>query len=107
MVYCKSSHSLQAPVGGKVEGSRDDRLSVLHDQNISANSTVRKCVRLSVRSRVQKTTVSPWFPLHVPGTENVLADKISRLHEPYSRHYLYDLLVASPPCWPMSYNGYT
>ena len=44
--------------------------------------------------------------LHVPGTENILADKISRLHESYSRHCLHDLLVASPPCWHMSYNGY-
>ena len=44
--------------------------------------------------------------LHVPGSDNVIADKISRLHEPYSQHYLYDLLVGSPLAWHMSYNGY-
>ena len=53
----------QAPGGGKVEVSRDHRLSVVHDQAISANSAVRKRVRICVRLRVQKATVGPWFPL--------------------------------------------
>ena len=30
--------------------------------------------------------------MHIPGADNVLADKISRLHEPYSRHNLSMLL---------------
>ena len=37
--------------------------------------------------------------LHVPGSDNVIADKISLLHEPYSQHYLYDLLVGSTLAW--------
>ena len=44
--------------------------------------------------------------MHFPGVDNVLADKISRLHEPYSRHYLLALLAASPLSWHMSYNGF-
>ena len=44
--------------------------------------------------------------MHVPGVDNVLADKISRLHEPYSRHYLRALLAVYPLSWHMSYNGF-
>ena len=44
--------------------------------------------------------------IHVPGVDNVLADKISRLHELYSKQNLYDLLAASLLVWHMSCNGY-
>lgn len=39
--------------------------------------------------------------------DNVLADKIPCLYEPYSVYYLYGLLKASPLVWHMSYNWYS
>ena len=44
--------------------------------------------------------------VHVPGEDNVLADIISRLHEPDARQYLNILLALSPLPWHMSYNGF-
>ena len=44
--------------------------------------------------------------MHIPGTDNVFADKISRLHEPYSRHYLSMLLAAEPLAWHMTFNAF-
>jgi len=44
--------------------------------------------------------------VHVPGEDNVLADRISRLHEPNARQYLNVLLALSPLSWHMSYNGF-
>ena len=44
--------------------------------------------------------------MHIPGTDNVFADKISRLHEPYSRHYLSVLLAAEPLAWHMTFNAF-
>ena len=44
--------------------------------------------------------------VHVPGEDNVLADRISRLHEPDARQYLNILLALSPLSWHMSYNGF-
>ena len=35
--------------------------------------------------------------MHVPGVDNVLADKISRLHDPFPRHYLRVLLARTAP----------
>ena len=43
--------------------------------------------------------------VHVMGEDNVLADTISRLHEPDAKQYLNTLLVLSPLSWHMSYNG--
>ena len=43
--------------------------------------------------------------VHVPGVENVLSVMISRLHEPYSIHYLRVLLVMSPLSWHMLYTN--
>ena len=44
--------------------------------------------------------------VHVLGEDNVLADRISQLHEPEARQYLTILLVLSPLSWHMSYNGF-
>ena len=44
--------------------------------------------------------------VHVRGEDNVLADRISRLHEPEARQYLTILLALSPLSWHMSYNGF-
>ena len=44
--------------------------------------------------------------MHIPGADNVLADKISRLHEPYSRHNLSMLLAAEPLAWHMTFNAF-
>ena len=44
--------------------------------------------------------------VHVMGENNVLADRISRLHEPEARQYLNILLALSPLSWHMSYNGF-
>ena len=44
--------------------------------------------------------------MHIPGTDNVLADKISRLHEPYSKHFLSMLLAAEPLAWHMTYTAF-
>jgi hypothetical protein len=41
----------------------------------------------------------------VVGDDNVLADRISRLHEPEARQYLTILLALSPLSWHVSYNG--
>ena len=43
---------------------------------------------------------------HVPGIDNVIADRISRLHEPSARYELFELLVASPLEWHMSLKSY-
>ena len=44
--------------------------------------------------------------VHVLGEDNVLADRIYRLHEPEARQYLTILLALSPLSWHMSYNGF-
>ena len=44
---------------------------------------------------------------YIPRIQNALADKISRLHEPYSVHCLQDILAASPLSWHMSLNSFT
>ena len=44
--------------------------------------------------------------MHIPGTDNVLADKLSRLHEPYSRNLLSMLLAAEPLAWHMTINAF-
>ena len=62
--------------------------------------SVTEYVRLSAVYNFRLTA------MHVPGEDNVLADKISRLHEPYSKHYLSELLVATPLAWHMSYNAF-
>ena len=39
---------------------------------------------------------------HIPGVQNVLPDKISRLHECNNKHGLCNLLTASPLEWHIS-----
>lgn len=85
---------------------------------MSDNSTTMSCVnRGTSRSPLLMTYLRYMFwlsavynfrltAMHVPGEDNVLADNISRLHEPYSRHYLNMLLVTSPLAWHMSYNAF-
>lgn len=43
---------------------------------------------------------------HVPGVDNVLADRISRLHEVGAQCDVFDLIVASPLKWHMSSKSY-
>ena len=85
---------------------------------MSDNSTTVSCVN---RGTSRSTLLMPYLrymfwlsavynfrltAMHVPGEDNVLADKMSRLHEPYSKHYLSELLVATPLAWHMSYNAF-
>ena len=85
---------------------------------MSDNSTTVSCVN---RGTSRSTLLMPYLrymfwlsavynfrltAMHVPGEDNVLADTISRLHEPYSKHYLSSLLVATPLAWHMSYNAF-
>ena len=44
---------------------------------------------------------------YVPGVDNVVADKLSRLHECSARYSLFYLLVASPLEWHMSPESYS
>ena len=42
----------------------------------------------------------------MPGVDNVLADRISRLHEVGAQRDVFDLIVASPLKWHMSSKSY-
>ena len=66
------------------------------------NSTTVSCVNRG--SSLDEILKVCFTAVHVPGVENVLTDMISRLHEPYSRHYLRVLLVMSSLSCHMLYN---